>query len=68
MKLFCFEITYIGIGKKKWQKIADSGLKIEAIKEYRKANTKRRFGVITFIPDLRQSKDAVDSYLANGSR
>lgn len=55
MKIFCFEIIYIGFDDK-WQRFAKLGRKIDAIKAYRLLDKTGKIG-------LREAKDHIDQWM-----
>jgi len=55
MKVFCFEIVYIGFNGE-WKKFAKQGRKLDAIKAYRLLGKNGLIG-------LKEAKDHVDKWM-----
>ena len=64
MRIFCFDISFIGFKRKEWENIALSGDKVKAIlslramknKNYPNVDDPRRLG-------LKDAKDIVEAYM-----
>jgi hypothetical protein len=58
MRIFCFEIEYIGWGMSQWKQFAMKGEKISAIRAYREAKKDKHGNAM----GLREAKEYVEDW------